>query len=160
MTIELYHGSHSRVSQILDSTPSVYIDFHGVFASCIKEEALSHGKILHKILLNESEILTQYDLSYDIEYKKVTQIIAEYLELTDENLIEQIYDHVLYFGDIQQEYSQEIIKAMRAEQDSVDWEMQALRGIIAKKLGYKAVEMRDEHGETYLVNSSAEIIEV
>ncbi|WP_049264507.1 hypothetical protein [Pseudomonas aeruginosa] len=30
------------------------------------------------------------------------------------------------------------------------WEFQRLRGVLAGKLGFTSVEMRDEHGTTYL----------
>jgi hypothetical protein len=34
------------------------------------------------------------------------------------------------------------------------WECQRLRGVVAKKLGFKAAEMIDEHGTVYLINSN------
>jgi len=37
------------------------------------------------------------------------------------------------------------------------WETQRIRGVIAKKLGYKAVSTKDEHGVSYLILPSVEL---
>lgn len=49
----------------------------------------------------------------------------------------------------------EMALAARLADDFGDagWEAQRLRGQIAKRLGYDAIEMSDEHGTSYLITS-------
>jgi hypothetical protein len=148
-SMQLYHGSNETISEIKNEGV-----FGGLFASTDKDVALSHADELHIIELEESEILTQQELSYHVDSNKVKKILSDNLgEMTDEEL-DEIYDAViedrnLHRLDMDEQRLLDIFYS--GDLGEASWEAQKMRGIIAKNLGYKAVEMRDEHGTTYLV---------
>lgn len=159
MNIELYHGSYESKLTIEDTGL-----FGGIFASHDKDVALSHGCNLHKITLDESEILTQYGFEYEINVETVKNIILESLNSINDEEFDDVWsviveDKSIFDTDIQDERIAEIFRC--SDMGECGWEAQRIRGLIAKKLGYNAVEMNDEHGITYLVlpGVEAEVVE-
>jgi hypothetical protein len=122
---ELFHGSADAISEIRADGM-----FGGVFASPSAHVARSHGKIVHRIL--SPRPLTDFSLNYEIE--SAYQIA---LELCDGD--ESRADAIM---------SPECPSASPDPEDG--WELQRLRGVLAARLGFTSVEMRDEHGTTWL----------
>lgn len=144
--ITLYHGSHEEKLEITDSGI-----FGGIFAAPSEHSALSHAPVLHVIEIDDSEILTQQELSYHVDYSVAKQIIAAELECTGDDL-DRACELVIEDG-MATDDDARIFKTEDAGYAS--WEAQRVRGVLARKLGYKAVEMNDEHGTTYLVLSGS-----
>lgn len=138
--MELYHSSPEILTQIKAYNAYSYVDFGGVFVSESKNSALSHHDNLHTIEIDEDEILTQrelrnLDVAEFVTCDRMYEIVVEEDQVTEEDV--------------------ELFKAEDLAQAS--WKAQAIRGKIAKKYGYKAVEMNDEHGTSYLVLAGTEI---
>lgn len=119
-----YHGSHKQLSEVTATGM-----FGGVFAAS-EQAALSHGSVLHEI--ESPRPLTDYELNYEVE---------------------GAYDVALELcgGD---ESRADSIMSAGCESDDADaeegWELQRLRGQLAARLGYTSIEMKDEHGTTWL----------
>ena len=145
--LDLYHGSYKPIENIEDKGL-----FGGVFASASREAAASHGDMLHKINLNKDDLLTQYALDYDIDYEKVSNALKK--QLRDEDDFDLVYktvveDAPLHNMDIDEDT---LLRTFgTSDLGEAAWEAQKMRGQLAKNLGYKAVEMQDEHGLSYLV---------
>lgn len=152
----LYHGSNEKIETIKNDGL-----FGGLFATVDANAALSHGSVLHKIELNDSDILTDYELNYNADFEVVKKVLNQELSF-DESELDEICDLVLaekniYKSELDESRLLEIFRS--GDLGEAGWECQRLRGIIAKALGYKAVETRDEHGTTYLVvNANIELI--
>ena len=130
---ELFHGSHTEIPEILPSNHG-YIDFGGIFAALSSAAALSHGPVLH--LVTSPRPLTDYDLNYEVEgaWEAALEIARG-----DEAIAEAIMDAECPVPD-----------SVDDSDGTAGWELQAKRGRLAAKLGYTSVEMRDEHGTTWL----------
>lgn len=119
----MFHGSPSVISEITGAGL-----FGGIFATSNESAARSHGDVLH--VIDSPRPLCNYTLNYEIDGAYETA-----LELCD--------------GD---ESRADTIMSVGCESDDGEdgWELQRLRGKLAARLGYTSVEMRDEHGTTWL----------
>lgn len=137
----MWHGSYEIISKINDDGV-----FGGLFGGG-PSEALSHGPVLHKLVSHNP--LTNYELNYEIE---AAWDIA--LEICNGN--EETAEIIMEKGcEIQPEDDEDGFEI--AERG---WEMQRLRGVLARRLGYDSVEMEDEHGTTWLFLPGCEITQM
>lgn len=144
--MELYHGSNETIEAI-KSNKGIY---GGIFATNDKDTALSHGNILHVIEVDEDKILSN---AYDIDYESAKAAILNEITVSEEDF-DEIYDIIMHDASIfRSELSEEKLLNIFPATDlsEASWEAQRIKGVVAKKLGYDAVEGRDEHGTTYLV---------
>jgi len=119
----MFHSSPDSITTITDGGM-----FGGVFATCSRSAAASHGCILH--VIESPRPLTDYAMNYEIEG---AWEIA--LEIAAGN--EAIADAIMSPG-------------CASDDAESGWEYQRLRGVLAARLGYTSVEMLDEHGTTWL----------
>jgi hypothetical protein len=159
--IDLYHGSKEKFTEINDGGT-----FGGIFAGCDEDIALAHGDFIYKIELDKSEILTQYVLSYLLDYKTVKNIIIESLNINIDEVEEETFDK-LWSVIVEDKSIFDLDDASdvcdllnKSDLGEASWKGQKIRGVIAKHFGYKAVTTRDEHGTTYLVLPGVEIKEL
>lgn len=129
MKFDLFHGSIENVTQITSSG-----FFGGLFASPSKSVALSHGDVLH--VIDSPKHLTDFELNYEIDG---AYDIA--LELADGR--ESLADAIMSPGC-------ECPDDVPDDDFTMGLEIQAMRGELARRLGYTSIEMLDEHGTTYL----------
>ena len=126
----MYHGTNSKF-EFKKGAGS----FGGIFASEDRSVALSHGDVLYQVNVI-GDTLTNYELNYHIEGAYAVALSV----CRDSDIIAEA--------------------AMRSncpeccDENGIEWdghEIQKFRGMIAAALGFGAIEMRDEHGTTYLV---------
>lgn len=146
----LYHGSPEPIGEIRDQGL-----FGGLFASGNRDAALSHGPQLHEIPLRRQDVLTQQYLDYHAPADAVRETIRANVRkgATDEE-IDALWDAIVgdkgvHGLDLPEERIAELLRS--SDLAEAGWEAQRLRGVLAKQLGFKAVEMADEHGMSYLV---------
>lgn len=144
--MEMYHGSNDSKLAVITAGGL----FGGMFFSTCYESAASHGDNIYTIELDDSEIAGSGDLEDGIN-----ELRSMFKWLSDEQYDEHqdtITDIIVYESSAY-DYDDELMLELFAEEDiaSADWYAQKLRGQLAKKLGFKAVTMRDEHGTSYLV---------
>lgn len=134
----LYHGSSEHVTAIKNKGL-----YGGLFASGNRDAAQSHGQIVHRIDLPEDEIMTQRQLEdvTDEELKAAAHWV-------DDDDLDRVRELVID-DEMADDDDARIMRADDAGEAS--WEAQRLRGVLAKRAGFKAVEMNDEHGTSYLV---------
>jgi len=148
--LRLYHGGN--VSKIDDSGT-----FGGIFASPDIDAAASHGAV-HHMDIPGKDILTTSQMEYDLPYDRTKEILERNLGEMSEDELDEVYDAVvgdkgLYRLSVDDPVKEERLLEIFGESDlaSAVWKGQKIRGDIAKEFGYKAVEMSDEHGSSYLV---------
>ncbi|WP_440487228.1 hypothetical protein [Serratia nevei] len=149
--MKLFHGSYSSTAPIIKIGAYAMTGdnvFDGIFASDDAEVAGSHGSNV---------------FAYTVD------------SIADSNTLNERIEEVISFlgGEVKADYDTldalasaiadddcesweqfESILAPRSCADAfaaVCWEMQRLRGRVAARLGYDAVEMDDEHGTSYLI---------
>ena len=155
----LYHGTNIKLDRIKDATGG-WVEFGGIFANDDLEVAESHGKFIYEMELPYSAILTQQELDYHIDANRLEKILVNEtgIDLDNKDDLDVLWKAVID-DEPDIDNSDRLIEILRPNGDVgvAGLEAQALRGKIAKTLGYKAVEMLDEHGKSYLVLPSVEI---
>lgn len=145
----LFSGSHERIESIRDGGI-----FGGIFASQSQDAADSHGigsgRVTHYMDIADDKIAS----SSDLDTEGTEAIIRGELRDLSEEEYDEIFraivkDKGLYSADIPEDRILEIFRA--SDMAEADWDAQRVRGVLAKKLGFQAVEMADEHGTSYLV---------
>ena len=160
----IYRGSY-------DNSPMYKVEenykgndiFGGVFGSPELMSAKSHGSgSVHYTDIPENKILKQQDFNVLPPNKIKNALLKARPDLkNDKNLFDKVYDIVINDKNTF-EYPDEVIKNAFKKSDLGDasFEAQRLRGQVSKNLGYKAVEMVDEHGMSYLVSPGAEFTQL
>lgn len=148
--MRLYHGGRGGDNLTVLDNEGVY---DGVFASSDMDAASSHGDNVYYTDIDEADVLTQRDLSYNIDSDEAEQALRKaypaYDSLTDAEK-EIVWDSVI--EDNANAHWDELTQILGYEDaGEASWEAQRIRGHVARELGYKAVEMNDEHGTSYLV---------
>ena len=149
-----WHGSSAKLDSII---PGEGI-FGGIFATH-EEGARSHGQFLHEVTVPDDLVTSPRELSYDIEYQSVLDALkVAYGEKRHAALTEEqqdalwqavIEDDSTSLHEQQDSLLHDILSGDGAAEKS--WEAQRLLGRVASILGYKAVQLSDEHGTSYLV---------
>lgn len=159
--ITIYHSSPKPIERI---KPYGYqhgaVDFGGVFALSNPEGSIDHGSFLHQIELEESDVLTQWIINTELPSDGIETVLRKNLRIESEedlSLAKQITEFDRNVFDFTEEERERLCHVFRSEMDCLAWEGQRVRGQIALAAGYKAVEMSDEHGTSYLVLPGAEI---
>lgn len=149
--ITLYHGSPRDCGDTLTVQfvgDDNYFIFDGVFCSDFSA-AQSHGDYIYTIDISSQDILDNM-FFYDYENTNITNTALHKIIKFTENDYDMLYDALcLEKYDAYDEKWLEILSI--SDMDYVGWELQNLRGRLAAKLGFKAAEMQDEHGTSYLV---------
>lgn len=148
--MRLYHGGRGGDNLTVLDNEGVY---DGVFASSDMDAASSHGDNVYYTDIDEADVLTQRDLSYKIDSDEAEQALRKaypaYDSLTDAEK-EIVWDSVI--EDNANAHWDELTQILGYEDaGEASWEAQRIRGHVAHELGFKAVEMNDEHGTSYLV---------
>lgn len=163
-TKRIYRGSYdeSPIYKVQENYAGNDI-FGGVFGSPELMAAKSHGSgSVHYTDIPENEILKQQDFNVLPPNKIKNALLKARPDLkNDKNLFDKVYDIVINDKNTF-EYPDEVIKNAFKKSDlgEASFEKQRLRGQVSKNLGYKAVEMVDEHGMSYLVSPGAEFTQL
>ena len=150
-SVRLFHaGTDPTVGGYWDKVPEGSL-FDGFFALANGYGNYGTGAKYYTDI-NKQKLLSNYDLTYEIPYKKTERILEKITGIKSNNK-----DYNLVFNAVvDDEYGKiDADNLMRIfSKDNVadaSWEAQRLRGNLAKKLGYDAVEMSDENGISYLI---------
>lgn len=153
--ITLYHSSPVPFSEVRPyGSQAGATDFGGIFALTNPEGSIDHGPFLHRIELRNEEVLTQYVINTEISSDFIESVLRHNLRIEhDEDLylakqITELDRNVFDFSDDERE---RLCYVFRSDMDQLAWDGQRVRGQIAHAAGFKAVEMTDEHGRSYLV---------
>lgn len=163
-TKRIYRGSYdeSPIYKVQENYAGNDI-FGGVFGSPELMSAKSHGSgSVHYTDIPENKILKQQDFNVLPPNKIKNALLKARPDLkNDKNLFDKVYDIVINDKNTF-DYPDEVIKNAFKKSDlgEASFEAQRLRGQVSKNLGYKAVEMVDEHGMSYLVSPGAEFTQL
>lgn len=151
-TVTLYHGSKAQLAEILSSTDG-YVCFGGVFASQNKDNAASFGGCIHTIEIDDQEIGNTQDLWYTYENvpaerRAMIKAIKAMTNAKTKAQVEAVFEIVAD----DKNPSEDMFSLFRATDFAeASWKAQAVRGAIAKAANFRAIEMSDEFGASYLV---------
>ena len=153
-----YHGSPEERDELVVHPfgRQTGHDFGGVFLA--KEEKLGHigpgPQFWYYTELADDEILKPSDLWYDVDPGKNLHVKKVLHQFLDEDVLndEEVFDRVWTAICDRYNYIPDDV------QNIVDgWTCQTIQGQIAKALGYKAVELRDERGQVFLLPGPAKL---
>ena len=141
-----YHGSNEKDLKSIKSTGTY---FDGLFCSADIEVAQSHGEFVYEVACRGPVLKTRmldYGLDYEVVKKALDDTLSEdgctfFNDDDEESIWEAVVSDTLPYGHTL--FSDNLADS--------SWHAQALRGKLAKRLGYNVVEMNDEHGTSYLV---------
>ena len=145
-TIKLFHGSSDKSLVAVKQGGGL---FGGIFMSASESSAAGHGDFLYTATINQDQIASSADLA---EFDGLREMFKWLSDEQFDEYSEMITDIVINDCDAW-DYAETDVTSAFAEDDigSAAWYAQKLRGEIAAKLGFVAVEMDDEHGTSYLV---------
>jgi hypothetical protein len=161
-TSRYIHGSptdHGDILEVLPYGSSEYgHDFGGVFlAEDSKWGHIGTSKnFWYYIDLKDSEILALNDL-YHRHYKnpKVKKVVEFFTPDDDDEVSKDDFIWDAICERINRHGNDDYFNRLkRIFGEDAEWQLQTIQGQIAKELGFKAVEMKDERGTAYLLVGS------
>ena len=160
--VRIYRGSYQNEPKYTVEENPLNDVYGGVFGNSDLSAAKVHENGgLHYTDIPNDKILTHYSLNYEIPYEKVKEALlkAQPHLRKDPESFEQLYKIIIEDAgqDLRKLDDGIIDKLFAVERGDADNEAQRIRGQVSKNLGYKALEMTDEHGSgTYLVAPGAQ----
>jgi hypothetical protein len=152
--VKLFHGSTEVIAEILSDT-NWGVDFGGLFASQDHGAAASHGNgCIHVMQIDDQQIGNSSDLRYTwdsvpAERRAMIKAIKSHTNAKNKAQVERVF--ALAADDVNpQDADWNLYKGVDCFA-SASFMNQRIRGKIAKACGFKAIEMDDEHGVSYLV---------
>lgn len=159
--MKLFHGSKENNLKY-DNGDICNIYSGSLFFSDSRESAESHGSYIYSIDVDENDILSHKELvfmqySSDIDIFEMLREIAldEDLNIDNDEELERLAELVIDNVGTYELVDEDVELLNVFDLTYVGWEAQRLRSILAKKLGYNAVEVLDEHGISYMVLNPA-----
>lgn len=164
-TIRIYRGS-------FDNSPSYKVTdnfqgedvYGGVFGSGNLSTAKTFGdESVHFTDIPKDKVLTQYKLSYEIPFEDTKKALLKAMPNLDKKYFDDVYNVIV--NDVGQDLSKipkdVIFKGIgKSDFGEANNEVQRIRGQVAKNLGFKAIEMGDETGKSYLVTPGSEFTKI
>lgn len=96
-----------------------------------------YGDVTYKIEVSEEKIIDPNTFFYRDDCEKLESIVAEVMELAE----------------CDEDEAEEYLSQRESHTDAdIDWDIQALTAKAAKTLGYRGVEIPDEHGTSYMID--------
>lgn len=128
--MELFHNSPAEIKNINRFGKFEYFLF---FAS----SSCHYGDATYTIEIDEDEIIDCNSFFYREDYELLNDIVAE------------VMDRLGCDEDEAQEY---LSQRAHAGDSDTDWWIQLMTAKCAEKLGYRGVEVPDEHGTSFIIN--------
>lgn len=142
----LFHGTYEETAPVIligkNALGAKDNVFDGLFANSTYNVAQSHGR---SVFAYEVDSIATND---DLDCDQAVAIIANEL-IVDTDVAAEIVSAVAY--ESLEDYADSLNPRSEFDHSDLGWEMQRLRGVIARKLGFDAVECKDEHGTSYLI---------
>lgn len=149
--------------ELFDHSPASENYFGGIFSSQSLEVAQSHGSVIQALDIPSDRIMSHDDLRDQLLYQDGA--VEEIKSMVDDLLNERIttdeaYELAEHMGGDKSIYDDDPemgIDRMRdilgrwLSEGEMDWKIQGLAGEFARRKGYAAVELPDEHGMSILV---------
>ena len=136
--------------------------FGGIFASDSEDVARSHGDVMQVFEVDDEQVLRHNDLRHELLYSGAAISVLravlkdvfrrEFSEEAMFDLAEFVAGDKSLFQDDFVDGNDALISVLGAyDEGTADWCLQGISGEVARRMGYAAVEMPDEHGASYLV---------
>jgi len=157
--IRFYHGGRSDVSVVENSGR-----FGALFASRDIDSASGPGEVskTYYVDLPENKVLTDSYLNYRLPYKDVSDALEKVsgVKKGSEDF-DSLYEFVVEQKVISEDNEDLALNIFRADDiGEAEWDAQAMRAKLARELGYDAVDVKDEHGTSYMILPGAKMTDV
>lgn len=157
--MRLFHGSsyNTEPFEILEEGVDAFSIFGGIFAHESPRVADAHGNIFYMDIPDE-KILSSFELKYSSNYIDICRIANETLRRDLSETEQDLFWELVIEENLDWDDTEDAEKLFGISDPArISWECQRLRGVLAKNLGYQAVECPDEHGTSYLVLPGAKL---
>jgi len=142
--LKLHHGSDRIVPKVEQQGL-----FDAIFASPGRDAALSHGDKISNYYVNERKIGHDFGEKYD---DTMTLLRHHYPNASDDDIENILYPAIAEDATPWNMNHEEVMRVTdMPDMGEASWKLQADRGKIGKALGYDAVKVRDEHGDSYMI---------
>ncbi len=159
--MRLYHGGSgdTKTGKDFGVVPSGGV-FDGFFARPDSASSWGSHGTGHDYFADipSEKILSAYDLSYEVPYEKTLSAFESVTRVKEgDDGFDVVWAAVI--EDNTQKDEDALVDALGADDlGEAGWMAQKMRGQVAKKLGYDAIQMEDEHGDgTYLIVSGVKV---
>ncbi len=147
----LTNCGNEEITRIKESFEGNYA-FDGLFCTA-GADAQHDGSVVTHIEVKDELVAS----SRDIDYDKAIEFLTEEYSSLDEDQIDRLYELTAE----ECEVSDDDIEAFHdefycSEAYELAFEMQNIRGLVARSQGFSAIEMSDEYGTSYLVMANTE----
>ena len=168
-TVLFNHGHGGYIQRVEDRKPGV---FDGIFA--LRDPGMTErGPDVTAFRIPNDKMLSQRDLEYDLDYNTVSTALADVLPRKIEagsDRFDSVWSAVVEDssdfeqlgleedGSVREDSFMDIFGYDAEDAGEASWFAQKLRGRLAQKLGYQAVEMDDENGTSWYIVPGVESI--
>lgn len=143
--MKLYHGSIIEHLAISNSGTGLGYNFGAMFFACTYGHAKEYGNYVYQCKVDIKDIFFNKDLPYLEGGAAGTALLEVMAERgIDEKHFDLCWYVVMEKMDLRDH--EEWIDLLGMDEDNAGWEAQAMRIALARKLGFKGVEMNDECG--------------
>lgn len=99
--------------------------------------ACHYGEVTYSIEVDEDEIIDPNGFFYRDDCDKLAGIVAQVMDLAE----------------CDEDEAEELLSQRESHDDpEIDWDIQTLTARAAKLLGFRGVEIQDEHGTSYMID--------
>jgi hypothetical protein len=150
---DFYHGSYEKVINITNevgtSNWGKFLFFGG------KEAASSHGRYLHKLEIDEDEIISARKLPYQENVSDADDVIQQVMKEydVDEETAWDLVSEEIEPSSLEDEESRWNHDSDGAEERAEkSWRVQGYTALTAKAMGWRGVAVSNEHGTSYMID--------
>jgi hypothetical protein len=148
-----YHGTNQEITKIEAYRIFEFSFDDFLFFSNLYRVAESHGEIVYSLEIDDKEIehhcnswfYSHYDLDKEIDWQ---QLFKDELEEIQERLNCDEDEAEDFLSENRSDVNNFVDAEDAAE---ISWRIQCLTARAAKKLGFRGVAVRDEHGTSYMI---------
>lgn len=151
--MELYHGSAEDSPSLLVKkyNPSGGFDYGAVFGSSRSNAAGSHGSALYRTEIPTASVLEGGAAAYSMPKGKINTALSETIDsLGGNKKAAEAFDAIVMDADVGNDGLRNIFGDGYGSHEYGLLQQKA-RAAFAKKLGYRAVTSKDEHGTSYMI---------
>lgn len=168
-TVLFNHGHGGYIQRVEDRKSGV---FDGIFA--LREPGMTErGPDVTAFRIPDDKMLSQRDLEYSLDYDTVSAALADVIPRKIEagsDRFDSVWSAVVEDasdfeqlgleedGSVREDSFMDIFGYDAEDSGEASWFAQKLRGRLAQKLGYQAVEMDDENGTSWYIVPGVESI--
>lgn len=152
----LYHGSTEKLTELTVFDNDL---FHGMFFSYSHSSAYSHGEYVYTTEIDDDDIVSVNDFGLSLSDDAYAACKKLYGDENADIMLDVVSETIDDAYDLSDEAAEVLARVFptAVEEYEISFAMQRACAEVAEYLGYKAVEVHDEHGTSVIVLPSAKL---